>query len=435
MASPPPIVFLGPSLSRGEAEALLPGADFRPPVRRGDLYRARASGGSVFLIVDGVFMQQHAISPREIVDVVRDGAWVVGASSMGALRAAECWPAGMQGVGSIYRLFRRGSLTSDDEVAVVFDPESERPGSIALVNVRHAVARAVRQGQLLRSEAERLVRVAEETFYAERTWRTLLARAGFKDGKQLERRLSGWDLKAEDARRGLRYVARRLSTPPGRARGARRKRAEPGLAPRTREQGPDALAGLNAVTLRRELARWHLVSGRYTRHALVISAASPEWGFSERLRMTGSAASVLAAPLLLSTMRGAPARFAATKKEQEGLGSLLALRLVLAELWRLFITHEALFAARLWQQLSLSHELDAEVFRWRAIHEAAARARAVKLEVRPRDRHLARQEVAHAHGFDTWEELEHTAREREWWSSFLDYVETRALSMRMRGAP
>ncbi|MBZ4420629.1 TfuA-like protein [Myxococcus sp. RHSTA-1-4] len=424
---PAPIVYLGPSLSRREAEALLPGGDFRPPVRRGDLYRARAEGGSAFLIVDGVFMQQHAISPREVVDVVRDGALVVGASSMGALRAAECWPAGMHGVGAIYRLFRRGRLSSDDEVAVVFDPEGERPPSLALVNARHALARAVRQGHLTRPEAEWLVRVAEETFYAERTWRTLLARAGFKDRARLERLLSAWDLKAEDARRALRYVARRLAPPP-----TKRQRTGPNLAGRAREQGPDALAGLKPAEVRRALARWHLVSGRYARHALAIAAASPEMGLPERLRTNEFAASVLSAPLLLPTPRGTTARLAATKKEQRGVTSLLALRLALAELWTLFIAHEALFADRLWQQLNLTHELDAEVFRWRAIHEAAARARASGLVARPRDRHLAREEMAHAHGFDTWGGLEHSARARPWWPSFLDYVETRALSRRMR---
>jgi len=68
------------------------------------------------VIIDGVFHQEPAVPPREILDVLEDGAVIVGASSMGALRAAECWPAGMRGVGTIYRLYRRGALKSDDEV-------------------------------------------------------------------------------------------------------------------------------------------------------------------------------------------------------------------------------------------------------------------------------------------------------------------------------
>lgn len=414
--TPAPIIHLGPSLPRREAETLLPGGDFRPPVRRGDLYRERARGGSVFVLIDGVFFQEHAISPREIIDVLRDGARVVGASSMGALRAAECWPAGMEGIGAIYRLFRRGRLGSDDEVAVVFDPDGERPASLALVNVRHAVARVLRQGHLTRPEADALVRAAEETFYADRTWRTLLTRAGLGGRKRLESRLAAWDLKGDDARRVLRYVARQWAAQPGFAQRPRRGDTDFAPSERTRERSHDALAGLDPAETRRALARWHLVSGRYTRHALAIAAASPEVGLPERLQKKEPAARHL------------------SSGEQGGLTNLLALRLVQRELWAVFMAHETLFADRLWQQLHLSGELDAELFRWRAIHEAASRARASGLSARPLDRYLAREEMAHAHGFETWGRMERSAWMKPWWSLFLDYAETRALSRRMRDA-
>jgi hypothetical protein len=97
-----PIVYVGPTLSVEAVQRAYPGCIIRPPIRRGDLYRDRMLRGAVFLILDGVFFQDEAISPREILDVIADGAMVVGASSMGALRAAECWPMGMRGVGSIY---------------------------------------------------------------------------------------------------------------------------------------------------------------------------------------------------------------------------------------------------------------------------------------------------------------------------------------------
>src|SRR6202171_1396192 len=103
-----PIVYLGPSLPSSDAEVALPGCDLRAPIRRGDLYRDRLGGGSVFVIIDGVFHQEPAVPLREILDVLKDGAMIVGASSMGALRAAECWPAGMRGWGPISRLHTRG---------------------------------------------------------------------------------------------------------------------------------------------------------------------------------------------------------------------------------------------------------------------------------------------------------------------------------------
>src|SRR5712691_12195122 len=95
----PPIVYVGPTLSASTVKALLPSSDIRPPIARGYLYRDREAGGAVFVILDGVFTQHLAISPREVVDVACDNALVIGASSMGALRAAECWPVGVQGVG------------------------------------------------------------------------------------------------------------------------------------------------------------------------------------------------------------------------------------------------------------------------------------------------------------------------------------------------
>ena len=146
---PPLIAFVGPSISRPDAERACPGLDVRPPVRRDDLYRARELGAWGFLVIDGVFMQEDALSPREVVDVLEDGALVLGAASMGALRAADCWPAGARGVGLIYRLYRRGILESDEDVAVAVSADgSDAAVSLPLVNVRYAMARAVRHRRL-----------------------------------------------------------------------------------------------------------------------------------------------------------------------------------------------------------------------------------------------------------------------------------------------
>jgi len=165
------IAFVGPSISRAEAERLCPGLDLRPPVRRDDLYREREEGAWGFLIIDGVFMQEDAVSPREVVDVLEDGALVIGASSMGALRAADCWPAGAKGVGLIYRLYRMGVLESDEDVAVAVSGDgSDAAVSLPLVNVRYAVSRAVRRRLLDRASARQIVGAAAAIYYPERTW-------------------------------------------------------------------------------------------------------------------------------------------------------------------------------------------------------------------------------------------------------------------------
>jgi hypothetical protein len=207
-----PLVYVGPTLSRDAVKHAYPGCIIRPPIRRGDLYRDRMLRGAVFVILDGVFFQDEAISPREILDVIADGALVVGASSMGALRAAECWPAGMRGVGSIYRLFRSGALSSDDEVAIAFSGEAS---SVALVNVRYAARQVVRERQLKSAEATQLVQAAAEMFYEDRHWALVLKEAGLSDRPQLRAALASHDLKAKDAKRALARVRRWLGADPG----------------------------------------------------------------------------------------------------------------------------------------------------------------------------------------------------------------------------
>ncbi|MEP6267646.1 MAG: TfuA-like protein, partial [Paracoccaceae bacterium] len=156
-----PLVFVGPSIPEDEVRDLLPMAEIRGPIQRGDLYTARLLRYSTFIVIDGVFAQSKAISPREVVDVVSDGAVFLGSSSMGALRAVDCAPAGALGVGAVWRLFRRGTLSSEDEVAVLFLPERPYPAlTISLVNIRVALRRAVRARAIDAKDATALIDAA-----------------------------------------------------------------------------------------------------------------------------------------------------------------------------------------------------------------------------------------------------------------------------------
>src|SRR5687767_2156797 len=92
-----PIVFIGPSLSLDQAKLILPNADYRAPIKRGDL--DSIAPGTVVGIIDGVFAQNLAISPGEIREAVDNGVSVYGAASMGALRAAEV--SSVAGVGRV----------------------------------------------------------------------------------------------------------------------------------------------------------------------------------------------------------------------------------------------------------------------------------------------------------------------------------------------
>ena len=84
------IAFVGPSIPPNAAQALAPEVTLLPPARAGDVYRAMAHGEArVIGLVDGVFGSVGSVWHKEILLALHAGVRVVGAASMGALRAAE----------------------------------------------------------------------------------------------------------------------------------------------------------------------------------------------------------------------------------------------------------------------------------------------------------------------------------------------------------
>jgi hypothetical protein len=371
----PPLVYVGPTVTEQEVLSILPGAEICPPIRRGDLYRDRTLRYSAFVVLDGMFHQHEAVSIREIVDVLKDGAWVVGASSMGAIRAAECWPAGMEGVGSIYRLYRRGSLGSDDEVAVSFDPDDPRRSSVPLINIRYAVWRAVRYKQVDAEVGRRLVAIAADTHYPDRRWRHLLRNAAIEDeDRQLEGLLRGYDLKRGDAVAALRRVARRLSENPDLAYQPRRSTSPFVPAEAYRERLHSALDDLPEESVKPALARCILGSGRH---------------------------------------RDIGVRWV----ENDGRDQLSRI------------------ADRIWDELARLGDLDAEIFRCRAVISASAEA--ARLGVVPAyvHRDLADREIARNHGCESWSELERQIDPgSQLWTCVLTYRDELAWAKCLRDA-
>jgi len=208
---PKTIVFLGPSLDRASAEKIL-AAEYRPPAKRGDILRAAADGAEIIVLIDGVFHQEAAVAHREVLAAVKQGITVVGASSMGALRAAELYTLGMTGIGKIFGLYRDGKLVSDDEVALVFDPASGIALSEPLINIRCTLNKAEAAGIITAADNAALLAAAKSVFYPQRTYRKIAAAAGDAlDAATKERFLlfaatSPADQKKEDAMAALEYV-------------------------------------------------------------------------------------------------------------------------------------------------------------------------------------------------------------------------------------
>ena len=173
-----PFVFLGPTMPLADAKKLC-AAHYLPPVRMGDVYALMAKRPATIAIIDGTFQNAPAVWHKEILFALANGVRVIGASSMGALRAAELHTFGMEGVGAIYEAFRDGRYEDDDEVAVAHAAREHgyRPLSEAMVNVRYALDEAFRRGLIGEPTRETLVSLAKGMFYPSRAWPTVL-RAG-----------------------------------------------------------------------------------------------------------------------------------------------------------------------------------------------------------------------------------------------------------------
>jgi hypothetical protein len=216
------VCTLGPTLTNEEAVAILPGVEIKSPVAHGDVLRWDLASGDVLAIIDGLFFQAAAIRHKEIIELLSRNVRVLGASSMGALRAVELDKYGMEGVGRVYRLFRAGVLDGDDEVAVLHTSAEDgyRQSTEALVNVRYTCRAAVQRGVLRREEAESLIASAKDLPFSRRTWSEMLR--AVPDGmSELRRRTleedlaaNSIDVKREDAIRLLSQLGVFRSRPP-----------------------------------------------------------------------------------------------------------------------------------------------------------------------------------------------------------------------------
>jgi hypothetical protein len=176
------IAFAGPSLTPAD-RAARPDVDWRPPAEAGDLLPLAAGEAATLCLIDGYFDHRPAVRHKELLLLLASGWRIFGASSIGALRAAEMAPFGMIGAGAIFAAYARGTLVGDDEVALIHAGAERdwRPLSIPLVDVRATFCAARRAGILGRDEARALLAAAASIHYVDRQWRQLcgaLADAG-----------------------------------------------------------------------------------------------------------------------------------------------------------------------------------------------------------------------------------------------------------------
>ena len=210
-------LFAGPSLTR----VAVPDTIHRfGPVALGGVFRAVEAGYRRIGIVDGLFGNVPSVWHKEILFALSQGVEVIGAASMGALRAAELSAYGMAGIGCIYRMYRRGAWTDDDEVAIIHaDAEyGYLPLSEPMANIRFTLRRMRRLGLLVERNERALLARMKELHFSQRNRDTLAAAAMELAGRTSPALLRGFAnhyvaAKERDARALLADLAR----PPRRA--------------------------------------------------------------------------------------------------------------------------------------------------------------------------------------------------------------------------
>ena len=208
-----PIVYGASSLQPLDPQ-LLAQIELHPPARRGDLAPLLERRPGTVLLVDGLFGGSLTTTATECRELLDAGWTVVGASGLGALRAADLWPLGMIGVGDIYTLYRLGTLTSDADVAVALDADrGHRELTVSTVHLRAILAAASGEGIIGAAQRTRMARLAERLHWSERSFdacRELWQAAGVPRGvvAHVERLGSDprLDPKVRDAETALRAV-------------------------------------------------------------------------------------------------------------------------------------------------------------------------------------------------------------------------------------
>lgn len=193
-----------------QAKKLL-NADYWPPAKRGDVLRAMRHHPKAIVLIDGVFEAVPSVWHHELRLAMGAGIAVFGASSMGALRAAELHEDGMVGVGVIAERYRRGQWRDDDDVALLHGPEELgfKALTVPHVCVWGLAQEAKAVGALSPREAAALLRASKGIFYQRRTW-SRLEKALNWPAERLERlralRNNATDLKAQDAQACLKVT-------------------------------------------------------------------------------------------------------------------------------------------------------------------------------------------------------------------------------------
>lgn len=360
-----PVIFVGPTMSQSDIFNIFPDAIIKAPIQRGELYNEFNLGNRLFLIIDGIFASELAVSPREIIDVIHNGAIVVGSSSMGALRASECYPIGMHGIGLIYRCYKLGLFESDDEVAVLMNPlKGYESITYPHINILYALKKAFRDSLITKREYLDILKVSKNKSFKNRFLFDIFKESSLHPSKynRLEKVCKEYDLKKIDAFKSLLYIKKFQKE----IFVTKDNNEAIKLKSKPRYLGHDKFLGKEKVILQEELLIWLFGSGRYQKYIWPI--ISYEVKFNDV-----NEKDVSLRPELIRD------------KLEIILNSLLSNR------------REA--SQKIWYELEYMDELEAEIMRMYAIKELS---KDINVEQSDIFYNYTKEEIAITHGLDDW---------------------------------
>ncbi len=213
------IIYTGLSLPFDEAKEILDSTDgveviYKRPIKRGDLGRDIKENPDIIGIIDGVFHQNSAVGHKEILNVIKSGIIVFGASSMGALRASELDTLGMIGIGYVYEQYASGKIDSDDDVAVMLDSETLQALSEPLINMRYVFENAEEKNILTEKEKNELLSIAKRTYYPKRNYAQTLNESSLDNDKKdnlIDFIRKSDDIKKEDAKKLIIHIKNEIT--------------------------------------------------------------------------------------------------------------------------------------------------------------------------------------------------------------------------------
>ena len=169
------LIFVGPSVTSEFRKSLNKKEEviIKPPIQAGDIWKIISEEKDIshILIIDGYFYTKLSVLHKEILSAINQNKNVIGAASLGALRAKELNSYGMIGFGEVFNFYNQFPHTGDDEVGILHTDDLEYENlSIPLINLRILLNKKKFIDNKMKFFLSSLINKLEKVAFSNRTW-------------------------------------------------------------------------------------------------------------------------------------------------------------------------------------------------------------------------------------------------------------------------